>query len=91
MRFLIEDLAASNPEGKMVLLVDEYDKPLLAHLGKSDVNEIRDALKEFYSVIKTCEGYQRFAFITGVPTYATNINAAVCTQETASSSTARIS
>ena len=53
-RFMIEDLAAGNPDGKMVLLVDEYDKPLLGHLGKDDVNEIRDALKEFYSVIKTC-------------------------------------
>ena len=45
----------------MVLLVDEYDKPLLGHLGKPDVVEIRDALKEFYSVIKTCEGLQRVA------------------------------
>ena len=69
-RFMIEDLSASNPEKKMVLLVDEYDKPLLGHLGKPDVNEIRDALKEFYSVIKTCEGYQRFAFITGVSKFS---------------------
>ena len=43
-----------------------FIKPLLGHLGKPDVCEIRDALKEFYSVIKTCEGLQRFAFITGV-------------------------
>lgn len=55
---------------KMVLLVDEYDKPLLGHLGKPDVGEIRDALKEFYSVIKTCEGLQRFAFITGVSKFS---------------------
>ena len=69
-RFMIEDLAASNPDRKMVLLVDEYDKPLLGHLGREDVNDIRDALKEFYSVIKTCEGYQRFAFITGVSKFS---------------------
>ena len=69
-RFMIEDLAASNPDRKMVLLVDEYDKPLLGHLGKEDVNDIRDALKEFYSVIKTCEGCQRFAFITGVSKFS---------------------
>ena len=55
---------------KMVLLVDEYDKPLLGHLGKPDVCEIRDALKAFYSVIKTCEGLQRFAFITGVSKFS---------------------
>ena len=70
LRFIIEDLSARNSEKKMVLLVDEYDKPLLGHIGKSDVNEIRDALKEFYSVIKTCEGYQRFAFITGVSKFS---------------------
>ena len=70
LRFMIEDLAAGNPDNKMVLLVDEYDKPLLGHLGKSDVNDIRDALKEFYSVIKTCEGLQRFAFITGVSKFS---------------------
>ena len=69
-RFMIEDLSAANPDKKMVLLVDEYDKPLLGHLGKEDVNDIRDALKEFYSVVKTCEGYQRFAFITGVSKFS---------------------
>ena len=69
-RFMIEDLAAASPENKMVLLVDEYDKPLLGHLGKPDVGEIRDALKAFYSVIKTCEGLQRFAFITGVSKFS---------------------
>ena len=80
-RFLMSDMIAAadkkakakDPRAcvdKMVLLVDEYDKPLLGHLGKEDVNDIRDALKEFYSVIKTCEGYQRFAFITGVSKFS---------------------
>jgi len=69
-RFMIENLAATNPEGKMVLLVDEYDKPLLGHLAKRGANEIRDALKAFYSIIKTCEGLQRFAFITGVSKFS---------------------
>ena len=55
---------------RVVLLVDEYDKPLLGHLGKPDVNEFRDALKDFYSVIKTFEGLQRFAFITGVSKFS---------------------
>ena len=66
---LINDLAQKHG-GKIVLLVDEYDKPLLGHLGKSDVNEIRDFLKAFYSVIKTNEGMQRFAFITGVSKFS---------------------
>ena len=55
---------------EMVLLVDEYDKPLLGHLCKGDVTEFRDALKEFYSVIKTTESCQRFAFITGISKFS---------------------
>ena len=55
---------------EMVLLVDEYDKPLLGHLCKDDVTEFRDALKEFYSVIKTTESCQRFAFITGISKFS---------------------
>ena len=61
---------ASGKDGRVVLLVDEYDKPLLGHLGKPDVNDIRDVLKAFYSVIKTCEGLQRFAFMTGVSKFS---------------------
>ena len=34
---VVNDLAAKSPDGRMVLLVDEYDKPLLGHLMKSDV------------------------------------------------------
>ena len=67
---LIDALAAKSPDGRMVLLVDEYDKPLLGHLMKPDVVEFRDALKAFYSVIKTLESKQRFAFITGVSKFS---------------------
>ena len=67
---LIDALAAKSPDGRMVLLVDEYDKPLLGHLMKSDVTEFRDALKAFYSVIKTLESKQRFTFITGVSKFS---------------------
>ena len=66
---LINDLAQKHG-GKIVLLIDEYDKPLLGHLGKDDVNKVRDFLKAFYSVIKTNEGMQRFAFITGVSKFS---------------------
>ena len=67
---LIDALAAKSPDGRMVLLVDEYDKPLLGHLMKPDVTELRDALKAFYSVIKTLESKQRFTFITGVSKFS---------------------
>ena len=67
---LIDALAAKSPDGRMVLLVDEYDKPLLGHLMKPDVTDFRDALKAFYSVIKTLESKQRFTFITGVSKFS---------------------
>ena len=67
---LIEALAAQSPDGRMALLVDEYDKPLLGHLMKPDVAEFRDELKAFYSVIKTLESKQRFTFITGVSKFS---------------------
>ena len=69
-KFLISDLAAKSHEKKMVLLIDEYDKPLLGHLGTPEVTKFKVALKEFYSVIKTQEGFQRFAFMTGVSKFS---------------------
>lgn len=67
---LISDLAKKSANGNVVLLVDEYDKPLLKHISQPDVGAFRDALREFYSVIKTCEGLQRFAFITGISKFS---------------------
>ena len=55
---------------KVVILVDEYDKPLLNHIGKESAKEIQGVLKNFYSVIKTTEPYQRFALITGVSKFS---------------------
>ena len=50
---LVETLA--DRDGKIVILVDEYDKPLLGHLGQPTVTAIQTLLKQFYSVIKTTE------------------------------------
>ena len=69
-RFLIDDLAAKSKDGQIVLLVDEYDKPLLGHLSRPDVTQFRNFLKEFYSVIKTLEAKQRFTFLTGVSKFS---------------------
>ncbi len=63
-------LAAKSADGQMVLLIDEYDKPLLGHLMKPDVTEFRDELKAFYSVVKTLEPKQRFTFLTGVSKFS---------------------
>ena len=57
---------------QVVILVDEYDKPLLQTMGINEkLNEqYRNTLKAFYSVIKTCDQYIRFAFLTGVTKFS---------------------
>ena len=69
-RLLADVLAKKSPTGQIVILIDEYDKPLLGHLGDPEVEAFRAALKSFYSVVKTCERLQRFAFITGVSKFS---------------------
>ena len=57
---------------QVVILVDEYDKPLLHTMGvNEELNKhYRNTLKAFYSVIKTCDEYIRFAFLTGVTKFS---------------------
>ncbi|MDE7136564.1 MAG: ATP-binding protein [Muribaculaceae bacterium] len=51
----------------VVVLVDEYDKPLLESIGDEDLqNHFRRVLKPFYGVLKSCDRYLRFGFLTGV-------------------------
>ena len=52
---------------KVVILVDEYDKPILDNIDNPEVaKSIRDGLVNFYSVIKGSDEFLRFAFLTGV-------------------------
>ncbi len=69
-RNLIHGVAATADDGQCVVLVDEYDKPLLKKLNTPDVTAFKDFLKPFYGVIKYEEGKQRFAFITGVSKFS---------------------
>ncbi|UTC66518.1 MULTISPECIES: ATP-binding protein [unclassified Treponema] len=57
---------------QVVILVDEYDKPLLQTMSVNETlnEEFRSTLKSFYSVIKTCDKYIRFAFLTGVTKFS---------------------
>ncbi|MCI6208257.1 MAG: ATP-binding protein [Prevotella sp.] len=59
---------AAEKEGRgVVILIDEYDKPILQTLRNQELQEKhRSLLKSFYSVLKTQDRYIRFAFITGV-------------------------
>ena len=52
---------------KVVILIDEYDKPLLDTLDHTDLHlSLKDELRAFYSVIKGSDQYIRFVMITGI-------------------------
>ena len=52
---------------KVVILVDEYDKPILDNIENTKLAEdIRDGLVNLYSVIKGSDEFIKFAFLTGV-------------------------
>ncbi len=55
----------------VVVLVDEYDKPILDALEEPDIARAnRDFLRGLYAVIKDQDAYVRFAFITGVSKFS---------------------
>ena len=52
---------------RVVILVDEYDKPMLQTLGNKELqDEYRNTLKALYSVMTTQDRYIRFGLLTGV-------------------------
>ena len=67
----IINAAQQSPERKVVILIDEYDKPLLEAIDNPELQEeYRKILKAFYSNIKSCDEYIRFAFLTGVTKFS---------------------
>ena len=64
---LVERISA---QGKVVILVDEYDKVLSDNVFSPEVEKLRQVLGNFYQVIKTKGALLRFVFITGVTKYA---------------------
>ena len=58
-------------EAPVVVLIDEYDKPILDNLTRGDIaREARDILKNLYSVLKDYDRYIRLVFITGVSKFS---------------------
>ena len=56
---------------RTVVLVDEYDKPILDALGKPEVARAnRDALRGLYSAIKFSDAHVKFTFLTGVSKFS---------------------
>ncbi|MDE6799785.1 MAG: ATP-binding protein [Phocaeicola sp.] len=55
---------------RAVVLVDEYDKPLLDALDTPQEDENRSILKAFYSTFKSADRYTQFVFLTGVTKFS---------------------
>ena len=56
---------------QVVILIDEYDKPLLSTLEDPELNEAnRLLLQAFYEVLKNCDRYIYFAFLTGITKFS---------------------
>ena len=66
---LISDIAAG-AGSHVVILLDEYDKPILNTPATAEAGACRDVLKVFYSTIKKCESLERFVFVTGVTKFS---------------------
>ena len=67
----IVERAATQTGQRVVVLVDEYDKPLLQNLDNPDLqDEFRTELKSFYSILKTQDKYIKIGFLTGVTKFS---------------------
>jgi len=65
---LFQELSNIN---NVVILIDEYDKPIIDYITKLDkAKENRDVLRDFYSFIKDNDQYIKFCFLTGVSKFS---------------------
>jgi len=70
-RFARVIIELSKKFGSVVVIIDEYDYPLLSTIDQESLNKkLREELRGFYGVIKQNEAYLRFTFITGVTKFA---------------------
>jgi hypothetical protein len=56
---------------KVVILIDEYDKPIIDNIENKELAiELREVLKGFYTIIKACDEHIRFVLLTGVSKFS---------------------
>ena len=72
LRFMGIIRRAAEKTGKqVVILIDEYDKPLPQTIGNEELqDDFRGTLKAFYGVMKSSDKYIRFALLTGVTKFS---------------------
>ncbi len=67
---LIQKLAEKYSR-KVVVLIDEYDRPILDNIEKPEIaKEVREYLKGFYSLLKDLDEYLKFILLTGVTRFS---------------------
>ena len=67
---LIESAHAQSGQ-RVVVLIDEYDKPILDYITQPDqARAIRDVLRNVYGVLKGCDAHIKFAMLTGVSKFS---------------------
>ena len=70
LKKLIKSLHESMGE-KVVVILDEYDAPLLDYLHKPEqLEEVRRIMQEFYQMVKVCDADEQFVFITGITKFS---------------------
>jgi len=63
--------AAEKTARKVVVLIDEYDAPLLDVMHEErDLPVLRNVMRNFYSPLKACDPYLRFVFLTGITKFS---------------------
>jgi hypothetical protein len=67
-----ELIAQMSANGKVVVLVDEYDAPIIHYLGTDleKAKENREILREMYTVLKDSDPMLEFVFLTGVSKFS---------------------
>ena len=66
---LIEEIFEAH--GSVVVLIDEYDKPILDNISDlAKANAMREILRSFYTVLKSCDEYLRFVMLTGISKFS---------------------
>ncbi len=63
--------ALSEKYGKVVVLIDEYDKPIVDYVDDIEkASKNREILRDFFGVLKHSDAFLRFVFLTGVSKFA---------------------
>ncbi|MDR2830869.1 MAG: AAA family ATPase [Methanobrevibacter sp.] len=51
---------------KVVVLIEEYDKPIISNLQNDELSDIQKKLGSFYEILKGNDDYIKFIFVTGI-------------------------